>query len=604
MANQASPAAEQPTRQQHTRRRLRGHAAGVPVQQHAGKKAGKPLPQSLPQQAGAKPGRICRFWANGHCRQGNACRFVHDTCIGKTAGSQYATATTAAAASELPSGRRVGRVVSTETAAHVPPGPQLQETAALEGTPHVPPGPQLDQPDRPTARPPQRGTVARPLGVTTVAAEIAALWRRYPAQFTVDESAGARHLSFTVKPSDPQWPAFLNILSFTVQVLLSPQYPREPPLISVQGSCIPEEIATYVDEQLERYVANQRQRQPSPGSFFALRDYLRWLDHSLEALFLQAMRQKKNQRDAARLSFIPAPKAAPPRPLTGCAAEVTEESALHAPFALHKPSRAEKDAPVSLETVRQAARMDQPAARAAAPASALSCQPERQGIEIALNALTLTNIGLLQTRILAISFRCERCKGVLSLELPQNQSVVTDCPRCHTVVSALLRTALVHANTNVLGFLDMSPGVVLSLDVNLAMSQFSVECAHCQHPGPIALQTNQMTRARCRGCHQEMTVQLAHVKVKRVGAAPAVDLVAAPARKRPGKWRHPMEQLIHPGQPLPDQGACVHYRKSRRWLRFPCCGIPFPCDVCHDKQSDHPCEWADRGYCAVEQRIT
>jgi len=58
------------------------------------------------------------------------------------------------------------------------------------------------------------------------------------------------------------------------------------------------------------------------------------------------------------------------------------------------------------------------------------------------------------------------------------------------------------------------------------------------------------------------------------------------------------------GQPLPKKGTCKHYRKSKRWLRFPCCGKAFPCDICHDATSDHESMWAKRmicGFCSVEQ---
>lgn len=71
-----------------------------------------------------------------------------------------------------------------------------------------------------------------------------------------------------------------------------------------------------------------------------------------------------------------------------------------------------------------------------------------------------------------------------------------------------------------------------------------------------------------------------------------------------------------PGQPLPEYGACKHYKKSFRWFRlvprqfakdcrFPCCGKLYPCDECHaDKEKDHEIEMAKRmvcGYCSSEQ---
>ena len=73
----------------------------------------------------------------------------------------------------------------------------------------------------------------------------------------------------------------------------------------------------------------------------------------------------------------------------------------------------------------------------------------------------------------------------------------------------------------------------------------------------------------------------------------------APVRKKP------KDSLgITAGQPLPRNGRCTHYNKSYRWFRFSCCQKVFACDKCHDTESDHPNEHANRmicGYCSREQ---
>ena len=53
-----------------------------------------------------------------------------------------------------------------------------------------------------------------------------------------------------------------------------------------------------------------------------------------------------------------------------------------------------------------------------------------------------------------------------------------------------------------------------------------------------------------------------------------------------------------------EQGTCKHFKHSYRWLRFPCCGRAWPCDECHDENSDHKAAWATRmicGFCSKEQ---
>jgi hypothetical protein len=41
------------------------------------------------------------------------------------------------------------------------------------------------------------------------------------------------------------------------------------------------------------------------------------------------------------------------------------------------------------------------------------------------------------------------------------------------------------------------------------------------------------------------------------------------------------------GSPLPAKGTCKHYKRSYRWLRFPCCGKAYPCELCHAMEADH-----------------
>jgi CHY zinc finger. len=44
------------------------------------------------------------------------------------------------------------------------------------------------------------------------------------------------------------------------------------------------------------------------------------------------------------------------------------------------------------------------------------------------------------------------------------------------------------------------------------------------------------------------------------------------------------------GNPLPNNGACKHYKNSHRFFRFPCCGKAYPCDDCHNKVEKHDME--------------
>ena len=63
---------------------------------------------------------------------------------------------------------------------------------------------------------------------------------------------------------------------------------------------------------------------------------------------------------------------------------------------------------------------------------------------------------------------------------------------------------------------------------------------------------------------------------------------------------------LHAGEPLPNRGACAHYKRSYRWFRFGCCEKVYACDRCHDEAEAHEWEWAKRmvcGWCSREQRF-
>lgn len=73
-----------------------------------------------------------------------------------------------------------------------------------------------------------------------------------------------------------------------------------------------------------------------------------------------------------------------------------------------------------------------------------------------------------------------------------------------------------------------------------------------------------------------------------------------------GRGRGPAQPVLTPGEPLPEKGTCRHYRHSYRWLRFPCCGARYACDLCHEEAADHPMKWATRmvcGFCSIEQPV-
>lgn len=75
------------------------------------------------------------------------------------------------------------------------------------------------------------------------------------------------------------------------------------------------------------------------------------------------------------------------------------------------------------------------------------------------------------------------------------------------------------------------------------------------------------------------------------------------------KQRSTPAQRYRGGGSLPSNGACKHFKKSFRWIKYPCCGEWFACMQCHDgRVSSHKCagEGAELmlcGFCSMEQKI-
>ena len=61
-----------------------------------------------------------------------------------------------------------------------------------------------------------------------------------------------------------------------------------------------------------------------------------------------------------------------------------------------------------------------------------------------------------------------------------------------------------------------------------------------------------------------------------------------------------------PGTSLPCNGACKHYKKSFRWLQYPCCQDWFACNQCHEIKCQAPtqtCRTMMCGFCSAQQPI-
>ncbi|KAF7550151.1 hypothetical protein G7046_g8106 [Stylonectria norvegica] len=211
------------------------------------------------------------------------------------------------------------------------------------------------------------------------------------------------------------------------------------------------------------------------------------------------------------------------------------------------------------------------------PAPAPADNPER-GTMISFPSIELHGIELLEIAILGITVKCERCKTPNELGgLRPGVERTASCQKCATPFAVTFRPQLLHEHSIRAGFLDVTGCKV----ADLLPSTFVPTCGVCSTacPGLVSVRGD-TTNNICRECHGKFTFKIPDVKFLLITAGGRLPPTAGPRRKQ--------EKLgLHAGDPLPDQGACSHYRKSYRWFRFTCCSRVHPCDRCHDAAEDH-----------------
>ncbi|KAJ2615363.1 hypothetical protein H4S08_001263 [Coemansia sp. RSA 1365] len=267
--------------------------------------------------------------------------------------------------------------------------------------------------------------------------------------------------------------------------------------------------------------------------------------------------------------------------------------------------------------------------------SATFAKPDRRGIELRFGTVQLSNVALAHCHSLNLSVRCERCKDTVELRgisattrMTADQQKWQACSTCSTVVGVRFRPDWMFDGCSTLGFLDCAG----CRPVDMLASKLTLTCDACATKDDFASAEDPPSKLldtigtvgiaahahfNCRTCYARMTVLLQEPVFERLQNGPAMgggssktQIAKAVEGARGAKTRRREELAllgVVPGQPLPDHGSCKHFRRSQRWLRFPCCGKTYPCVSCHDDKEDHAHEYAQVmlcGHCAKEQSIS
>eukprot|EP01129_Flabellula_baltica_P005362 TRINITY_DN1940_c0_g1_i1.p1 TRINITY_DN1940_c0_g1~~TRINITY_DN1940_c0_g1_i1.p1 ORF type:complete len:708 (+),score=164.83 TRINITY_DN1940_c0_g1_i1:55-2124(+) len=229
------------------------------------------------------------------------------------------------------------------------------------------------------------------------------------------------------------------------------------------------------------------------------------------------------------------------------------------------------------------------------------------GIQIFNDNLIMENISLMECVSLQLEIRCLRCQFRQVEHLVPREEFNGTCKKCHAPFIITFRPDLIHEFRHVLGYIDRDN----TAPFDVLPSELKVTCYECAESLIFDGVTHgQRTEENCHSCHSKLSISSDPWKFRKIRKVRNLTDEERARINQTKKRKEERKELgIQGGKPLPDYGTCSHYKKSQRWLRFPCCGRAFPCDKCHEEASPtgHIPQRANRmlcGHCSHEQLFT
>uniref|UniRef100_A0A8C2DU81 Nucleoporin NUP42 n=1 Tax=Cyprinus carpio TaxID=7962 RepID=A0A8C2DU81_CYPCA len=487
-----------------------------------------------------------------------------------------------------------------------------QQFPPVEDQPHGPKERSSFRPSAPTTRPAKSQEQVKLADLTDEvckqlrATEIAQLTKRFPKDKLIVQEREDGQLTYyrlTVQATDPDWPFDLNEVD--IMVSFPERYPQEVFTVDIPGDQnLPSVMGRYVQSSSEEWLKAKHATNQLMGRVELLfRPYLRWLDRSMEKLFTEGARQMKKDVDLekAGIQFVPyeqikvtvfkntSKKSDTPQrivSLTVASGEEGEEKELG-------------EAGVENAEEEDETAFGSDGEEGSQKVENIKTRERRRGTEIKLLGLKLgEQIATVAAKEISVSLKCNRCKVDSDLTLTGRLPCTAQCEKCQAGIRAAFRPSMLHHYSDVLGYLDLN--AVAPVDLILKDSVFSVGCLNCNKEDTVQnLTYGQNWEQNCQHCHTKLSIFVEATRFQFIQPQPRNQTGAAAQYSQ--RYRDP---AVQQGKPLPDKGACRHFKQSQRWLRFPCCGRAYPCDMCHDEDQDHPMELATRmicGYCAKEQ---
>lgn len=466
--------------------------------------------------------------------------------------------------------------------------------------------------------------------------EITQLKRRFPAENLklLEETDKKASFVFTFIPTDPDWP--FDVRSFDIQVSFNENYPLK--LFSVDvplDQDLPATVQRYIKASLEEWTVKKEEECQKKGIVELLfRPFLRWMDRNMENIVTEGLKQLRRDLNAreAGLQFITANELRKEQDCqvpddeasTVDSAVIDTEKDSRRPVVYRKFDNTEEevytgpDPEANIGTLEDSSSEDddeddnsngdseETGNEKGHQRPQIDPNTERRGTEMSFRNKWVWYLTTILVEKLRLVVQCERCKNTTDFITPPNRVNSIACSKCNNTQLVVYRPVLSHANCTTFGYLDLEG--CTAFDVILQDCHFSLGCVMCGRDFlSKSYVLGRVMEVRCRGCHSVMkfaadAVKLTPLTFDGVDSSKFSGKVYTVGSRK--NRRVPKDPAIQEGKPLPENGACKHYKKSFRWLRFPCCGKAYPCDICHDDKEDHPMVFANRmicGYCCKEQ---
>ncbi|PAA74731.1 hypothetical protein BOX15_Mlig002150g5, partial [Macrostomum lignano] len=568
---------------------------------------------SSKSSAKAQTLQACVFYQRGSCKRGQNCWYRHIDPAGAAPLAQSKTDAAAASAEEEkeePTDKASSAAVKESGSGFVisRPAQTRQSPAAASAIPSM-------------------ATKKSLSGLTEASAaelrqaEMATLIRRVPKSelLTRTFDNGEQVFEFDFQSSDPDWP--YDVKSLPLAVAFPIGFPKEAMQVTVRESPqLPRRLLKTCQSGINKWLSERQTNcLKNDCACPVFRQFLRWLDRGLEDLFTTGLQLYKRELEAAQAGIsIYTPEQL--REKFAQAAAATAESKDSADVREDETEEADDNNDED-DSDEDSSDENEEGDSVQRPSQQQLRDPVRRGTEIALRRLELRDsVASLTVRRLVVELRCLRCRRKLAANLSADSKagyVSMACAQCGSALRAGFRPSLLHSfsgNPAVVGFLDLTGCSAEDALLSAGDCEFVTVCLGCQlphtHHGQLAGNGGQPMRHCCLRCHAWGGFVAEGVRLTVLSAPDVADGKSSGAAKQQQKKpKKPIEPDIRPGQPLPSNGTCRHYKRSYRWLRFPCCGRAFPCDICHDEAApgDHEMAWAVRmlcGYCAKEQPVS